>query len=274
MDQTQLLTASTPSTAPATTSLEKAPSAPSPDQLRVLAAQFEAMLMGQMLKQMQSAMFGGDDEEGGSGFAAGPLGDAMYSELSLALSRAGGMGLTESMLTPLMRQSASTDPNSVQPLANLDAMMRSFSLPDADASEGLNLTSPIALGPISSSFGWRPDPFTSGMKFHQGTDIALPIGQEVPAAQSGTVTFAGEQAGYGLTVLVEHGARLATRYAHLSEALVAAGDRVELGQTIAKSGVSGRATGPHLHFEVLDDGRPVDPSVGLTRLGTSVQLTD
>jgi murein DD-endopeptidase MepM/ murein hydrolase activator NlpD len=136
------------------------------------------------------------------------------------------------------------------------------------------VVSPVRLGPVSSAYGWRQDPFGKAMKFHKGTDIAMPAGQDVPVAQSGRVAFAGEQSGYGLTVVVEHEPGLSTRYAHLSAVDVAAGDAVILGQTIGKSGASGRATGPHLHFEVIDEGRPVDPALGLARLGTSLQAVD
>jgi murein DD-endopeptidase MepM/ murein hydrolase activator NlpD len=141
-------------------------------------------------------------------------------------------------------------------------------------TSGFSLASPASLGRATSGFGWRQDPFTSATRFHRGTDIAMPVGQDVPVAQAGKVTFAGEQAGYGLTVLVEHGSGLSTRYAHLSQTLVTAGDQVTLGQTIGKSGATGRATGPHLHFEVLAQGSPIDPSIGLARLGTSVQVTE
>src|SRR5262245_56742662 len=76
----------------------------SPEQLKLLAAQFEAMLMGQMLKQMQSSMF--DDDDSDSGFAKGPLGDAIYSELGLSLGRSGGMGLSDALIAPLLRQAS------------------------------------------------------------------------------------------------------------------------------------------------------------------------
>jgi murein DD-endopeptidase MepM/ murein hydrolase activator NlpD len=250
----------------------KKPEAPSPEQLRVLAAQFESMLMSQMLKQMQSAMFGDEDDDS-MGFARGPLGDALYADLAGALSKAGGFGLADTLVNPLMRQTADIDSAVPADVSDLEPLSKSFSL-EAGTTPAFNFASPAAFGPISSSFGWRQDPFTKASKFHEGTDIRMPIGQDVPVAQSGRVTFAGEQRGYGLTVMVEHGPGLSTRYAHLSEIEVAVGQNVALGQTIAKSGASGRATGPHLHFEVLEGGNPIDPAVGLSRLGTSVQKVE
>ena len=88
----------------------------------------------------------------------------------------------------------------------------------------------------------------------------MPVGHDVPAPQAGKVTFAGEQAGYGLTVILDHGNQMTTRYAHLSAISVAVGDQVETGQIIAQSGATGRATGPHLHFEVMESGKSVNPA--------------
>jgi len=113
---------------------------------------------------------------------------------------------------------------------------------------------------VTSNYGWRNDPITGQVRFHSGRDIRMAYGQDVHAAGAGTVTFAGERSGYGMTVEVDHGGGLVTRYAHLSAPAVAVGQAVDSGQVIASSGNSGRSTGPHLHYEVLDHGQPVDPS--------------
>ena len=115
--------------------------------------------------------------------------------------------------------------------------------------------------PVSSKFGWRQDPFTGAAQFHNGVDIAVAYGQDVKAAASGTVAFAGVQNGYGNTVVIDHQGGRQTRYAHLSQEFVRAGDSVTEGQVLGKSGNSGRSTGPHLHFEMLVNGRPVDPTM-------------
>jgi murein DD-endopeptidase MepM/ murein hydrolase activator NlpD len=88
----------------------------------------------------------------------------------------------------------------------------------------------------------------------------MPEGEPVTAAAAGQVAFAGEMNGYGLTVTIDHGNGLSTRYAHLSELDVQAGEAVGNGQVIAKSGSTGRSTGPHLHFEVLESGQAVEPA--------------
>jgi murein DD-endopeptidase MepM/ murein hydrolase activator NlpD len=101
-------------------------------------------------------------------------------------------------------------------------------------------------------FGLRPD-------FHHGVDLAVPVGTPVSAMKSGDVLFAGEMSGYGVVVILAHGPRLQTVYAHLSELNVRKGEKVKGGQVIARSGQSGNATGPHLHFEIQRWGQDEDP---------------
>lgn len=111
---------------------------------------------------------------------------------------------------------------------------------------------PVA-GWISSPFGMRDG------RMHQGIDIAADSGEPITAVRGGEVTFAGAQDGYGLTVIIDHGQGLSTLYAHCSELLVEAGDRVAPGCLIARVGSTGRSTGPHLHLEVQLNGIPHDP---------------
>lgn len=118
---------------------------------------------------------------------------------------------------------------------------------------------PVSSGYISSRFGQRTDPFTGRRAFHQGIDFAGREGSEVLAVASGVVIWSGERYGYGQLVEINHGNGYVTRYAHNSNNLVSVGDTVKRGQVIARLGDTGRATGPNLHFEVLRNGRPVDP---------------
>ncbi len=112
-------------------------------------------------------------------------------------------------------------------------------------------------GTVTSTFGPRTSPGLEG--FHTGVDIAVPEGTPVVASADGTVVAAGEAGGYGLAVRIAHGAGVETLYGHNSALLVRPGDKVTAGQVIALSGNTGHSTGPHLHFEVLINGRPVDP---------------
>jgi murein DD-endopeptidase MepM/ murein hydrolase activator NlpD len=118
---------------------------------------------------------------------------------------------------------------------------------------------PVTQGWISSYFGHRADPFTGRKAFHRGVDFAGPAGAQVVAVASGVVTYTKERFGYGKTVEINHGNGYVTRYAHNQRVLVAVGETVKKSQPIALIGSTGRSTGPHLHFEVLKQGRAVDP---------------
>lgn len=124
-------------------------------------------------------------------------------------------------------------------------------------------------GPVTSRFGWRADPFTGRAQFHAGTDIRLAYGHDVQAVAPGTVKSVSERSGYGLTVVIDHGRGLETRYAHLSQASVKPGDVVDSGQVVARSGNSGRSTGPHLHLEARQNGRAVEMAALLKSSGMS-----
>jgi murein DD-endopeptidase MepM/ murein hydrolase activator NlpD len=118
---------------------------------------------------------------------------------------------------------------------------------------------PVNSGWISSYFGKRTDPFTGKPANHTGIDFAGKLGDPVNAVAEGVVTWSGDRYGYGVMVEINHGNGYATRYAHNSENLVAVGDEVKKGQPVALMGETGRATGPNLHFEVLRNGRRVNP---------------
>jgi murein DD-endopeptidase MepM/ murein hydrolase activator NlpD len=118
---------------------------------------------------------------------------------------------------------------------------------------------PITKGWISSYYGKRTDPFTGKIEKHKGMDFAGKAGSEIKAVSSGVVTWAGSRYGYGNLVEINHGHGYTTRYGHNAEILVEVGDAVEKGQAISLMGSTGRSTGPHVHFEVLQNDRQVDP---------------
>ncbi len=123
---------------------------------------------------------------------------------------------------------------------------------------------PLAIPRLSSRYGYRPDPFDGGRRFHAGIDIPGRAGSPVLASAAGIVTFAGNAGGYGRMVEIDHGAGLRTRYGHLARLLVARGVRIGQGAIVGQMGSTGRSTGPHLHFEVRRDGQAVDPLVSLS----------
>jgi murein DD-endopeptidase MepM/ murein hydrolase activator NlpD len=118
---------------------------------------------------------------------------------------------------------------------------------------------PVANGFISSYFGERSDPFDGRDAFHKGVDFAGAQGSRVMAVAAGVVTWAGERTGFGKLIEINHGDGFVTRYAHNERTLVTVGETVKRGEAVALMGSTGRSTGPHVHFEVLRNGRQVDP---------------
>jgi len=118
---------------------------------------------------------------------------------------------------------------------------------------------PIVKGWLSSYYGMRTHPITGKREMHKGMDFAAEMGGKVIAVAKGVVTYAGKRWGYGNVVDIAHGNGYTTRYAHNSRILVSVGDTVEKGFQIAEIGTTGRSTGPHVHFEVLLNGRPINP---------------
>lgn len=237
-------------------------------KLAELAAQFESMLMLEMIKQMRRSLLDEESQEGGLG--ADTLGSTIDSELAQHLARAGGLGLQPGMLEAWDRQTSTPPRASPADVASLMAPIvarpvalsatRPVVAPDFGGHSAPFDTPALDMSAaVSSLYGWRRDPFKRIAKFHGGIDLAASYGTDVPAAADGTVTRAGEQGSYGLTVVVRHPNGYETRYAHLSSLDVAEGSPVARGQRIGRVGSTGRSTGPHLHFEVTQAGRRVDP---------------
>ena len=111
----------------------------------------------------------------------------------------------------------------------------------------------------SSGFGWRDDPFRHNRRYHPGTDFRAQSGTPVLAAGDGKVIYAARMHGYGNVIFIDHGGGVVMRYGHLRRIQIKRGAQVAAGQQIGLVGMTGRATGPHLHYEVRLDGRPVDP---------------
>lgn len=191
------------------------------------AQQLESFIIKQLLKS--SGAFNGSSAAGSS------LTAEMFAEtLSEAIAGAGGLGLS----------------NLVE-----------RSLPSARGAPSPSGSS--SLGHVTSRFGERSDPITGERSQHSGVDLAAPEGTRIPAAKEGTVISAGSRGGYGNAIEVAHSDGSSTLYAHASEVAVNPGDRVNAGDTLGWVGQTGRTTGPHLHLEVRQRGRFVDPSTVL-----------
>ena len=169
-----------------------------------------------------------------------------------SLSRDLSVGEFSSLLEDLSR---SVEERSDQ-LTVLEALMVSNSA----NKKFLPTLAPVDGGWLSSSFGWRIDPFTGQKSFHEGLDFPSEAGTPIVAAASGKVIYAEMHPQYGKMVEIDHGNGLVTRYAHASRLFVKEGELVVRGQKIATVGSTGRATGPHLHFEVRLNGVPQNPA--------------
>ena len=143
-----------------------------------------------------------------------------------------------------------------QKLSVLESLLMSRSLSERVMPSGR----PVEDGWLSSRYGKRNDPFTGKQDFHKGLDFAGKKGSEVIAVGDGVVSWAGKKSGYGQLIEINHGNGYSTRYGHNQSHMVNVGDTVKKGQQIALMGSTGRSTGPHVHFEVLRNGKKVNPS--------------
>ena len=129
---------------------------------------------------------------------------------------------------------------------------------------GVGFANPLIGGRRTSTFGNRIDPFNNRFQFHCGIDLACPRGSKVYASRDGEVVFTGYRGGYGRLVIIKHQHGYNSYYGHLSIIYTKAGMAVKRGELLALTGSSGRSTGPHLHFEVRKDARPVNPGILLS----------
>jgi murein DD-endopeptidase MepM/ murein hydrolase activator NlpD len=241
---------------------------PEGQKLARLAGEFESMLLVQMLREMRKAGSWQDENEDKSGLGAETMFETLDTELASYITKSQGFGLAKSLETqvgggPAAGVNAVVParlPSTALPTTTVADDVRSRGSSDPPQSaEGANSIDPLADRVETSPFGWRRDPFSGATAYHRGVDLRAAYGEPIGAADAGTVVFAGDQRGYGQTVVVEHANGVRTRYAHLSSLMTEAGAEVKAGEAIGRAGRSGRATGTHLHFEVTQDGRPVDP---------------
>jgi murein DD-endopeptidase MepM/ murein hydrolase activator NlpD len=159
---------------------------------------------------------------------------------------------------PLMHLATSADGSLDPRFRRLGLSLARMGLLERGLS-GIPNTLPASMEFISSGFGYRSDPFTGEGAFHAGLDFKGPIGAPIYAAAKGKVSFVGQRQGYGNCIEIDHGNGLMTRYAHMSAFHSQVGQPVKAGDLIGAIGSSGRSTGPHLHFEVRINDRPVNP---------------
>ncbi len=164
-------------------------------------------------------------------------------------------------LTRMIEEMERKIDNREQQLRLLDQLVSSQRLEEELYLEGR----PITWGWLSSHYGYRSDPFTGKRTWHDGVDLAGKEGSDIIAVAGGVVTYAGERSGYGNLVEIDHGDGVVSRYGHCKKVKVQVGDVVQKGQVIALMGSTGRSTGPHVHFEVIRNGKSQNPETYITR---------
>jgi murein DD-endopeptidase MepM/ murein hydrolase activator NlpD len=219
------------------------------DALAVKLGQLQAQsvrlnALGERLTQvgkLDDGEFNFDEEPGQGGLEVTNVADAS------------AYALPESLGKSIDQLSGQFDAQQAQLEALRDMLM------DRNIESSLRPTGMPVNGYISSYFGGRPDPFSGHSARHTGIDIAAPTGTPVTAVAEGMVTFAGQRNGYGDVIEIDHGNGYMTRYAHNSALVVHPGQRVKVGDVIAKAGSTGRSTGSHVHFEVWYHDQVVNP---------------
>lgn len=151
-------------------------------------------------------------------------------------------------------------------MKRLMALILVMKVEAASAQELVQYVYPLAKQTVTSGFGTRRHPIANGWREHRGVDLRTKQGEPVRAIKDGLILKAGRAGGYGLRVTIYHGNGLVTVYAHLNKIEVAKGAYVRAGELIGAAGSTGAVTGPHLHFEVMQDGEHIDPEKYLYEL--------
>jgi murein DD-endopeptidase MepM/ murein hydrolase activator NlpD len=233
--------------------------------LLTAARKFEGYMTQVLVREMRKTVPEGLFTSSAMDIFAGILDE----EFSARISESGQLGLAEQLLGGLTgdRQTSAAQLHPSRLMGESgesgESRGRSFVSYANAASENLGSGKmrgrlPVH-GQLSSRFGWRNSPIEGHRHHHDGMDIAASKGTRIDAVRSGTVEFAGQSRGYGNMVIIDHGNGLTSRYAHCDELKVTEGDRIRSGQAIATVGSTGRSTGPHLHFEIRQDGEMIDP---------------
>lgn len=236
-----------------------APAAPKDDK-QVAAKQLEAFFVRRILAEARpkGGMLDG-------GFAGETFSQMLDEALSDQLSGAGKLGMAE-MFASALGTSAAPPTAEVDPASPLGSHLPPSPgrIPETTLGpslDGLPRMAMPVIGRPSSGYGPRINPVTGAPQgLHAGLDLAAPAGTPVRAAAGGTVTHAGPAGTYGNLVTIRHADGVETRYAHLSAVTVTTGTHIEPGQELGNVGSTGASTGPHLHFEVRQAGKPLNPA--------------
>jgi murein DD-endopeptidase MepM/ murein hydrolase activator NlpD len=236
---------------------------------RKAAQEFASLLFLEVLKAMRAAS-PQEDSSGGHSLSKDIYTSMLDTEVARLMARRDATGLTAAVEKAIDKLPYNNPTRNRSDRDNQQSGTENTLPPRLETMPSPTFLSfpaiPPVSGVVSSEFGLRRDPLNGSTKWHKGIDIAAAAGTNVVATAPGKVVFSGSAPGYGRMVEILHEDGTLTSYAHNEMNLVALGDEVSAGQTIAYVGSSGRATGAHLHFEFRRDGKPIDPSVLLGSL--------
>lgn len=188
-----------------------------------------------------------------AGNAAEPI-----ATISILAPSSAGVTITGAYLeTPITTGIALDAPGAPVDLDRFAQMQRAASHLSAPSSRLRGL--PLSRVYVTSRFGMRLNPILGGRRWHRGIDLAAPTGTPVSASGGGTVRTANWNGGYGLFVEIDHGSGVRSRYGHMSRLNVYSGQRIQGGEVIGYVGSTGNSTGPHLHYEITEEGRALNP---------------
>lgn len=234
------------------------------------AQEFESYMMSFMFRQMQKSVPKSEFLGGGN---TQDMFMGLYIDEVSKRAQSGNRGLAQMITQQYAKQMGEVGHQEIktleqtqkEPSLSLTDQLDSFSKDDQDLIHFGRVMHDLdqMIGKLekhkTSDFGMRMHPIAKKERFHHGIDFGLAEGTPVEAPSSGRVVFAGTKGGYGNTVIVDHGNKITTLYAHLSEIQVSEGDQIDRNHQLGRVGTTGVSTGPHLHFEVRKDGKPLDP---------------
>jgi murein DD-endopeptidase MepM/ murein hydrolase activator NlpD len=241
-------------------------------QIKRIAVQFEQMLINSLLKDaFPEKEEEENNEESLLHFA--PVRDFRIMLLSQHISDNGGLGYQEIIEQQLKETYLNRDNDTTKienpvtkslqslPVAPAKTQANPTSADDKNAYQYKDINRKVqpVESEISSDFGWRIDPIDGKTRFHNGIDFEVPANTPIKSFMAGEVVFSGWEKGYGYMIEIKHPNGYSSRYGHNSKLLVQKGDKVEAGTVIARSGSTGRSTGPHLHFEVRKGNLTLNP---------------
>jgi murein DD-endopeptidase MepM/ murein hydrolase activator NlpD len=242
-------------------------------ELQKVAQEFESVFIAHLLKVMRETI-----EE--SGLLGGGFGKSIYTEMfdqevSLNMARHGTLGISNLICKNLSVAVESSGKAPGNMPVNQSLPNPSTGPQPSPEEQGKDQKSECEItdfqlpvhGQISSAFGLRRDPISRQLRFHKGLDLAAPEGMTVAAALPGMVIASGYESGYGNMVLIQHAGGIQTKYGHLASINVKTGDVIASQDSLGTVGKTGHSTGPHLHFEVIRMGKPVDPILSYNAAG-------